>query len=85
MSARNLVFKTAECCGVLVLVVAALPLIAIAGWLARGLAIIVAFASLIGLLLLTWVNPGFRERVGRVLGLTAAPHAGVGPAVRRRP
>lgn len=84
MSARNLVLKTAECCGVLVLVVAALPLVAIAGWLARGVAIVMAFASLVGLLLLTWVNPAFRDRVGRALGLIPAPPADVAPGVRRR-
>jgi len=85
MSARNLVLKTAECCGVVVLVVAALPLIAIAGWLARGVAIIAALAGLVGLLLLSWVNPGFRLRVGRALGLIAPLQKGVWPAARRRP
>lgn len=84
MSARNLILKTAECCGVLVLVVAALPLIAIAGWLARGVAVVVALASLAGLVVLSFVKPGFRERIGRALGLIADPHAGVATGARRR-
>lgn len=84
MSARNLVIKTAECCGVLVLVVAALPLVAIAGWLARGVAVVVALASLVGLVVLSFVNSGFRVRVGRALGFIAAPHADAATGTRRR-
>ena len=82
MSARNLVVKTAEWCGVFVLVVAALPLVALAGFLARGVAVVATVTWLVGLLLLCGLNAGFRARVGRALGLIAPADAARRPHIR---
>lgn len=78
MRARELILKTAEWCGVLVLVVAALPLVALAGLVARGLAVVVGLATVLGLAVLCGVHAGVRERVCRAVGM--GPEAG--PALR---
>jgi hypothetical protein len=79
MRARELVLRTAEWCGVLVLVVAALPVLALAGLVARGLAVVLGLVSVVGLAVLCGVHPGVRQRVCRSLGM--GPESG--PALRR--
>lgn len=72
MRARDLVVRTAAWCGVFVLVVAALPVVAVAGFVARGVAVVLGGASLLGVLVLCGVSAGFRGRLLRSLGLTPA-------------
>lgn len=82
MRARELVLKTAEWCGVLVLVVAALPLVALAGLVARGVAVVAGLVSVLAVAVLCAVHPGVRQRVCRALG--AGPETGPALRVSRR-
>lgn len=69
--AREWTVRVAEYCGVLVLVVAALPLLALGAFVARGVAVIVGLFLMAGLLLLLALRPMLRGRLGAALGLRA--------------
>lgn len=68
--AREWTVKIAEYCGVLVLVVAALPLVALGAFVARGVAVIVGSFLAVALLLMLGLRPMLRGRLGAALGLS---------------
>jgi len=83
MRTRELVVRTAEWCGVLVLVVAALPLVALAGFIARGLAVVVLVLSLAAALV-GGLHPALRSRMCQALGLRGTADPAARPLVRRQ-
>lgn len=78
MSARHLAIRTAELLGVLVLVIALLPVVAVAGWLARGFAVLVGMLSLLALGAICTV-PSVRHRLYRAAGLEGDVHGWLHP------
>ena len=61
MDTRHLLITTGQCVGVLILVVAALPLFAIGAWVARAVLVIGMGVALVGGCILFCVYPRFRH------------------------